>query len=201
MIINNSKPFQRKRLAEPGRANRVAPGLEHPGDIVHNLRILKSSLFDDGADLFVAECHHALGPPIPIDRSHLYKGWIGVIRLPGQRIESGGGEIADGFHFVRIVNSLPIGGGQSESVHSAPPDRKNYVFLPVARIFGNIAVAPKGITKIQQMVYESGVLTFALNRVQAVLTFGICMVDPSKQDFETPQVTALLVRYEVVPII
>jgi len=58
----------------------------------------------------------------------------------------------------------------------------------MARIFGNIVVAPKGITKIQQVMHESGVLTCALHRVQAVLTFGIGVVDPGKENIETPQV-------------
>jgi hypothetical protein len=53
--INNSKSFQRKHLTEPGPGNRVAPRFERAGDIVHSLRILESSLFDDGADSVVTE--------------------------------------------------------------------------------------------------------------------------------------------------
>src|SRR3984885_8254944 len=201
MIIGNSKSFQRQHLTEPGSANRVAPGFEHTGDVVHNLRIVKVSFFDDGADLFVAECHHALGSPIPIEWSHLHKRWVGIIRLPGKRIESGGGEIADGFHFFRIVNRLPIGGCQPEGVDSAPRDRKNYVFVPVARIFGNITVASKRIPKVQQVMHYSGTVLLSLIRVQAVLTFGIRMVDPGKEDFEPSQVAALLVWHKIVRIV
>src|SRR5262249_54834964 len=82
VIIRNAKPFEWKHLAQPGPANGVAPGLKHTGYVVRNLWILKLSLFDNGADLFVAECHHTLVAPIPIKRSHLKKSGVGLIRFP-----------------------------------------------------------------------------------------------------------------------
>jgi len=51
------------------------------------------------------------------------------------------------------------------------------------------------------MMYEPGVLAFALHRIHGVPALSVGMIHPCEQDFEAPQIAALLMWNEIVGIV
>src|ERR1700755_856709 len=69
------------------------------------------------------------------------------------------------------------------------------------RVLGDVAVASEGVSKVQKMVNDSGFGPFSLNRVEAVISFGIGVVQPRKQDAKSAKIAAAVVREQVVRVV
>ena len=69
------------------------------------------------------------------------------------------------------------------------------------RIFGDIAVASEGVSKVEKMVNDSGIRSLSVNRIEAVVSFGIRVIEPRKQNRESAKIAAAVVRNQVIWII
>src|ERR1700744_2835827 len=71
----------------------------------------------------------------------------------------------------------------------------------MSRVLGDVAVASEGVSKVQKMVNNSGIGSFSLNRVEAIVSLGVGVVEPRKQDAKSAKIAASVVWKQVVRVI